>query len=367
MKRRFDWFIEALDFRTFYTVSSSAEGRRVDKAASTTGIRAGIIYPFNKFHRLTTSLGVFQRKLNLPLFTNEDKDGDGFLDLEFEEFSGTSPVISTTFTGDTLRHKPWVGPWHGRRYDLTVAYAPTSTGDFGDYITYRIDWRNYQKLTSRSTFAVRFWGALSNGNPDDEQIDSSAVFSIGGFNQMRGYEYREFFGDRAAFLNLELRFPLVDALVFPGGWGIPSIQGFLFLDIGSAWYNGDVIFDNNIGRTGALRDYDFYGHADPIPDLVEDEGVFDGFDRNGVPTFKSYSGFVDGRGSYGIGFNFRFAGLLLNWTFAKRLPFTELEGNRHCDPTVIKPNGDSVVCSPFRWTEVEHGGFRSSFYIGTRF
>ncbi len=369
MKRRFDWFAEALDFRTFYTVSSSTEGRRVDKAASTTGIRAGIIYPFNKFHRITTSLGVFQRKLNLPVV-----EPSGAID--FEEFSGTSPVISTTFTGDTLRHKPWVGPWHGRRYDLTVAYAPTSTGDFGDYITYHIDWRNYQKLTSRSTFAVRLWGAVSNGNFDDEQLNSSAVFSIGGFNQLRGYEYREFFGDRAAFLNVELRFPLVDALVFPGNWGIPSIQGLLFLDIGSAWYRSDRVFDSNTGRSGTLRTYKFYGDAEPIEGLVADEGVVDGFDSAGDPTFKSYSGFVDGRGSYGIGFNFRFAGLLLNWTFAKRLPFAELERN-------LDSMGNRILCPPpgdsdcplgeldperrFRWVEVDHSGFRSSFYIATRF
>lgn len=365
MKRRWDWFVEALDFRTFYTVSSTTEGRRVEKAASTTGLKAGFIYPFDKFHRLTTSVGVFQRKLNLPVAT--DENGDGFAEtLDFKEFSGTSPIISTTFTGDTLRSKPWVGPWHGRRYDLTVSYAPSSSGDFGDFVTYRIDWRNYQRVTSRSTLAVRFWGALSNGNPKEEQIDSSAVFSIGGFNQIRGYEYREFFGDRAAFLNVELRFPLIDALVFPGDWGIQSIQGFLFLDIGSAWYNGDLIFDNNIGQTGVLRPYEFYGDADPIPGLVADQGVFDGFNSDGEPTFKSYSGLVDGRGSYGIGFNFRFAGLLLNWTFAKRMPFTELELNRNLDGTIFD-DGDLDHSHRFRWTEVDHGGFRSSFYIGTRF
>ena len=116
-----------------------------------------------------------------------------------------------------------------------------------------------KKITSRSTFAARVVGVASNGDADNEQLNTSNVYSIGGFNQIRGYEYREFFGDRASFLNLELRFPLIDALVFPGNWGIQGIQGFLFFDTGAAWYRGDRVYDANLGFTGALRKFDFHG------------------------------------------------------------------------------------------------------------
>ena len=57
--------------------------------------------------------------------------------------------------------------WQGRRYDLTVRWAPTSTGDLGAFANYYVDWRNYQRMTANSTFAVRFFGALSNGEVKD--------------------------------------------------------------------------------------------------------------------------------------------------------------------------------------------------------
>ena len=44
-------------------------------------------------------------------------------------------------------------------------------------------------------------------------------------------------GSRAALLNMELRFPLIDYLIthFPLRLGFANIQGLAFLDAGSAW------------------------------------------------------------------------------------------------------------------------------------
>ena len=61
---------------------------------------------------------------------------------------------------------------------------------------------------------------------------------------------------------------------------------------------------------------------------------------------------IDGRGSYGFGFNFYFGQILLNWSFAHRLPFLE---------TIPDP------VKGFVFVEEKPGGFRSSFFIGTRF
>ena len=59
--------------------------------------------------------------------------------------------------------------------------------------------------------------------------------------------------------------------------------------------------------------------------------------------------------SEGFGFNFYFGQILLNWSFAHRLPFLE---------TVPDPvNGPPG----FVFVEEKPGGFRSSFFIGTRF
>jgi WD40 repeat protein len=346
-KRRWDWWTQVIDYRDYYTVFDGFEGQRVNKARSVTGAQAGLIYPFDRYHRIAGSFGVFQRDLELPQY--QDVDGNGTLELAgFEGFSGTYPAITGTFTGDTVRFKPDVGPWHGRRYDLTVAWAPVSSGDFGAFTNYFIDWRNYQRMTSRSTFVARGFMAISTGETGNG-VSSSDVFSIGGFNQIRGYEFREFFGDRAWFANLELRFPLFDAIIVQKGFGIPSIQGIIFFDMGAAYYRGGLVFDENlftpvIGgfvQTGGLRRYEFYGKRDVYN---RDNG-----------TTEERTGLIDGRASYGFGFNFYFGQILLNWSFAHRLPFLE---------TVPDPvNGPPG----FVFVEEKPGGYRSSFYIGTRF
>ena len=41
------------------------------------------------------------------------------------------------------------------------------------------------------------------------------VFVKSGINELRGYDYREFFGSRIALSNLEFRFPLIDEVRFP--------------------------------------------------------------------------------------------------------------------------------------------------------
>jgi outer membrane protein assembly factor BamA len=45
----------------------------------------------------------------------------------------------------------------------------------------------------------------------------------------------QMFGQRLIVTNLELRFPLVQALVLGGGIGVPPIEGFLFTDAGVMW------------------------------------------------------------------------------------------------------------------------------------
>jgi outer membrane protein assembly factor BamA len=48
------------------------------------------------------------------------------------------------------------------------------------------------------------------------------------------------FGQRLVVGNVELRFPLVQALVLGGGFGVPPIEGFLFSDAGVMWGRGQT-------------------------------------------------------------------------------------------------------------------------------
>jgi outer membrane protein assembly factor BamA len=102
---------------------------------------------------------------------------------------------------------------------------------------------------------------------------------------VRGFEFREFNGDRGFFVNAEFRFPLIDVLQTPF-LGFQGIRGVVFFDVGGAWYSDFEEFD--------LWDSD-------------------------------QSQFADARASYGFGFTIRFLGLPLNWDFAKQYRFEGAE------------------------------------------
>ena len=62
-------------------------------------------------------------------------------------------------------------------------------------------------------------------------------YFLGGPRTLRGYDYLQFQGPRMMLVNLEYRYPLVDAILFgwPGRWALTNIGGTLFLDSGSVW------------------------------------------------------------------------------------------------------------------------------------
>lgn len=97
-----------------------------------------------------------------------------------------------------------------------------------------LDRRTYWNVRQRYAFAMRLVGATSNGR-------DSYIFRIGGPFTIRGYEYGELSGRNVALMNLEFRFPMIEALQL--GWPLPlgmrGIRGALFFDAASAWRDTD--------------------------------------------------------------------------------------------------------------------------------
>ncbi|HKY31153.1 MAG TPA: hypothetical protein VJV23_01365 [Candidatus Polarisedimenticolia bacterium] len=340
LKRRFQWYGAVSDYRDFVVLPTSS-GRFVrEQANRSTSLRAGMAFPFSTYSRVQATVGVANRDVISTDFqtfaTDPAADPNvpeatfGFLDFDTE--SGTSPFASVSLINDTTRFREF-GPWHGKRVNLTVTSFPYSSGDLGTYLEYSLDARLYQKVTRRSLLAFRLFADISEG-------EGAQFFSIGGYNQIRGFQYREFLGDRAAFANLELRFPLVDELRLPFG-SIRSIRGLAFFDVGTAWTQGGFFWDK---ETGLFRDFKFYDS-----------------DENRLR---------DGRASYGLGFSFRLGYLDLNWTFAKRLPFTETRFAGSClaaanTATTFEELAAALASCPL--VEVSDDAWRSDFYIGYSF
>src|SRR5262249_26785253 len=135
-------------------------------------------------------------------------------------------------------------PYHGKRFQFNVSHGFQLSGDTGPFTNYSIDFRTYGRLTRRSLIAWRLGTVISDG-------EGRTVLPLGGFNQLRGYDFRYFSGNSIAFTNIELRYPLIDELRFPFG-AIRQIRGTIFFDAGGAWFQDMLWFDP---KTGGYRGY----------------------------------------------------------------------------------------------------------------
>jgi hypothetical protein len=262
MARRTQWGFTLYDNRQYYLTYDYPGDTRPDteQAIEYTGGYFTLQHPFSLYTRASVGLGYEYYRQQIPTLYG------GAMNL-----STGGPVAYAALSGDT---SVWseTAPAAGHRYQLSYMYQPPLDEASG-FTRAMLDYRRYWPLTRRSQVALRVFGFRSGGN-------LPTLFAIGGADTLRGYEYRSLYGTRGFFANLELRFPLVDHLVFPFG-GFQRIRGRLFADLGGAWFPED-----------GFR-------------FVEDGDL------------------KDARATYGFGFTVQFLGLDWNWDWARRWNFEE--------------------------------------------
>lgn len=324
LKRRTRWGAAVFDNRDYYLRVTSGGVRR-DQVQRVTGTGFFVQHPLNRYYRVEGEAGFL------------DTSQDAFLGIDpaqgpvFGTISERFVTLEAAFVGDTTRYQNW-GPFQGKRFRFAATQGFNVGGDTeGDFRLYSTDFRAYKQLTRRSLLAWRLAGVYNDG-------ERETYYGFGGLNQLRGYQFREFFGSRVVWSNLELRFPLVDELRFPI-LAIRSIRGFFFLDVGGAWLGDNIWFD---------------------PDLGNIRVNFDGTTVTPV-EFKAWDSendrFQDVRATYGFGFQFLFVGgLQFNWSWGKRLSYTRFV-DVNPDPFVIE----------LEKRKGETGGRRMDFYISYDF
>jgi len=327
LKRRMNWGAFVRDYRDYYLVSSAfGDTARVQQTTSVTGGGVNISYPFSRYYRIGASAGYFFRTADRPYFNGET--------TVFESLDENFPYIGWQLNGDTVRYKEF-GPYHGQRFQLSQQWAPTmnssgSTDLFttGPFLNTLIDYRVYRRVTDRSLFAIRLASYLSQG-------DGYSVYSFGGLNYLRGYDYREFYGSRVAYANIEFRFPLVDALVFPIGI-LRDLRGFAFFDVGTAWFQDDEFSHQAFG----------FNLTDAANGVVNTDRntIVNFFDPTTGQLLRRKFSFWDdendklgdGRAAYGFGFNVFLGPFQLTWSYAHQLDNTievcDLTGDGVCNP-----------------------------------
>lgn len=110
-------------------------------------------------------------------------------------------------------------PTEGKRVSLTSEFAGRALGGEFDFNEYTFDGRQYFKVGSKQTLALRVTAGSATG-----AVPDASKFSVGGIDTLRGYEDDEFKGQKMFTATAEYRYPIAK-----------KIQGVLFTDAGNAW------------------------------------------------------------------------------------------------------------------------------------
>ncbi|MDH4200055.1 MAG: BamA/TamA family outer membrane protein [Spirochaetia bacterium] len=142
------------------------------------------------------------------------------------------------------------GPLKGTYFDISDMQTLNISGSDYVYNTLTVDYRKYFNFFDRYVFAVRAMGGVVSG-PQKAYFP----FLLGGPFTMRGYDFLSMEGIYTALVNLELRFPMIDYIVFgfPVQWIIRGFTMVAFMDIGTAFSDIStwMLYDKT---TGTLRD-----------------------------------------------------------------------------------------------------------------
>jgi outer membrane protein assembly factor BamA len=178
-------------------------------------------------------------------YTGEPLDQNNGL----ETFSFIQPTAALVFDNSLFG---WTGPIYGHRYRLQVSHAMGGL-EFSEGL---LDARNYWNIARRVVFASRMLGLVRVG-PDSDRFP----LFWGGPYYLRGYGGTSFEPDReecadsngsteglsscpardqligssAAFLNLEVRVPVITELQIGFLGTFPPIDAVAFFDAGLAW------------------------------------------------------------------------------------------------------------------------------------
>jgi len=256
-----------------------------DLATATTTIRGGNafgIYPFNRYRRVEFSGGVIQydQRFNDPglqelsLNYQEQQFGQQILQSGYYVPLGVSYVQETTVFRE-------FGPLSGNTMRLRYEVAP-KIGNSLDRQTADLDARFYQRIGGSGLLALRARGFQSWGGAPD-------FLYFGGNSEMRGYEYLQFVGSKSAFLNAELRFPLIEAMLTPLGV-LGGIRGVFFANMGGGHCDGQP-FQWMARKSETYTPIIGYKQTT----LLTQEPIY------GPPTTVSGLRLVDARASYGVG------------------------------------------------------------------
>ncbi len=328
LSRRFQYAIQGFSQTQFYyglqpgqLYDPSLAFISRDFAIATRTQRGGSIfgiYPINRYARLEVSGGVVQynEQYNDPVL---EELANNYQQAQYGARifrNGTFVPLGVAFVQETTVFREF-GPLAGNTVRIGYDVAP-KIGNTLSRQTVDADARYYMRLGTNGVLALRGRGFKSWGEFPDFTY-------FGGNSELRGYQYLEFLGHKTFFLNAELRFPLIEAMLTPIGV-MGGIRGVFYFGVGAACLNGNPC---NVFQSSAQEYPNIIGFE---PDF--EQGIY-------VPVFGDpiqVSGFrlEDGRASYGIGLETFALGFPIHFDWSYRTLF-----NKNWEDVVYSSQGGS--------------------------
>ena len=144
--------------------------------------------------------------------------------------TGTLVPFGLNYVQETTVFREF-GPLSGNTVRVAYEVAP-KIGDTLSRQTADVDARYYQRIGTSGLLALRARSFKSWG-------DSPTFMYFGGNSELRGYDYLSFLGSKATFLNAELRFPFIEAMLTPVGV-LGGIRGVFFVNMGGGSFEGQT-------------------------------------------------------------------------------------------------------------------------------
>ncbi|MDA1184285.1 MAG: hypothetical protein O2930_06535 [Acidobacteria bacterium] len=255
-----------------------------DLAVATRTVRGGTVFgiwPFDRYRRIELTAGLmhYNERFNDP---GLEQVSSGFQNQQFGRQlfqSGTYMPLGVNYVQETTIFREF-GPLAGNTMRLSYEFSP-AIGNTLSRQTADVDARYYWRLSGTGLLALRAKGFKSWG-------DAPTFNYFGGNSEMRGYEYLEFIGSETAFLNAELRFPVIEAMLTPiGVFG--GIRGVFFANMGGGSFDGQPFrWWSSSPET-----------VSPVIGFVP--GVLTQVPIVGPPTEINGFRLIDARASYGLG------------------------------------------------------------------
>jgi hypothetical protein len=272
-----------------------------DLALATRTVRGGTIFgiwPFNRYRRAELFGGFmqYQEQFNDPSLQDLSNQ------YQTEQFgrqlfrSGNFVPLGVNFVEETTVFREF-GPLAGRTMRVGFEYAPSLGESTLARKTVDADVRYYARLGGSGLLALRARGFRSWG-------EQSEFMYFGGNSEMHGYDYLSFIGDRVGFVNAELRFPLIEAMLTPLGV-LGGIRGVLFANLGGGSFGESTDPAKAPRNVGDPRQPFKWGStSDEVYTPIvgyEQISAFQQLPVYGEPTVVKGLRLIDARASYGIG------------------------------------------------------------------